>query len=165
MDPSEEEILVRDCLGARPFRIKTQQITYEKWVAACLIAESMFGDFFVTAETALVRNGGMWELTFMIVKHSRAVGVPPVGMYRSSDARPYIPENRRPQVIELACDCLERLLSDFGSPRKIVRVLKEPQKRSLRLHDEITGVLSRWGYDKTSLSDETAHYVWVHERS
>jgi hypothetical protein len=85
-------------------------------------------------------------------------------MYRSRDARPYIPEGRRPQVIELACDSLEALLRSFGAPRRIVRVLKEPHKASLRLHDDITNLLARWGYAKSSLSAATAHYIWVHER-
>jgi hypothetical protein len=163
----EEAICVYDLLGSAPYQINHDYIGRgrdKKWVAICPISYDFFGDYVITVNSML-HQSSRWlpEFKFGLAKNYIGNNRPPEMLMTSVAARPYIPEGRRSDVVDVVVQSLEELIGRVRPP-EVLRQLKEPEKPSLRVHHRISDTFACYGYTVEYRWPEKRTYQWVHVR-
>lgn len=136
-----------DLLAEPEFTYKEARTAREHLII-CPLARDVMGRFLVTIESFLARPvaNGCYEFGFAIVVYDILTKTVREKIFTSEKARPFVPQDRRNDVVEVVCESAKGLMGRVR-PNCVIRVLAEPGKNSLRTHERITGAITSCGYD------------------
>lgn len=107
----------------------------------------------------------MWEFSFAIDCISLDDGTEPFRTQDRQIAAPYIPDNVRPHIMDMVCECI-KLLIEHVKPDYIYRVTKEsaPGEKALLKHHMLTKTLENAGYSVLQEgTDQFGRRFWTME--